>query len=66
MSHPSQIDERERFKKSACSVPFRIVCQPEVPVKSPEEVLTRHGLKPGQQQQLGAEKAVALVEWYRP
>ena len=39
---------------------------PEVPAKTPEEVLTRHGLKPGQQQLLDAEKAVALVEWYRP
>jgi hypothetical protein len=37
-----------------------------VPAKTPEEVLTRHGLKPGQQQLLDAEKAVALVEWYRP
>lgn len=39
---------------------------PEVPAKTPEEVLTRRGLKPGQQQLLDAEKAVALVEWYRP
>lgn len=39
---------------------------PEVPAKTPEEVLTRHGLRPGQQQLLDAEKAVALVEWYRP
>jgi dihydrofolate reductase len=39
---------------------------PEVPAKTPEEVLTRHGLRPGQERLLDAEKAVALVEWYRP
>jgi len=38
---------------------------PEVPAKTPEEVLTRYGLRPGQQRLLDAEKAVALVEWYR-
>jgi dihydrofolate reductase len=38
---------------------------PEVPAKTPEEVLTRHGLRPGQERLLDAEKAVALVEWYR-
>jgi hypothetical protein len=38
---------------------------PEVPMRTPEEVLARHGLGPRQQRILNAEKAVAVVEWRR-
>ena len=38
---------------------------PEVPARTPEEVLARHGLEPRQKRILDAEKAVAVVEWYR-
>jgi dihydrofolate reductase len=38
---------------------------PEVPAHTPEEVLTRHGLKPGPQQVLDADKGVTLVDWHR-
>ena len=38
---------------------------PEVPTRTPEEVLARHGLEPRQQQILDAEKAVAVVAWRR-
>ena len=38
---------------------------PEVPARTPEEVLTRHLLVPCQQRLLDAEKAVAVVEWRR-
>ena len=36
-----------------------------VPARTPEEVLARHGLEPRQKRILDAEKAVAVVEWYR-
>ena len=39
---------------------------PEVPAKTPEEVLTQHGLEPGQPQMLDAEKGLAVVSWHRP
>jgi hypothetical protein len=38
---------------------------PEVPAKTPEEVLTQHGLTPGQRQILDVEKGVAVVSWCR-
>ena len=38
---------------------------PEVPMRTPEEVLERHGLEPRQHQILDAEKAIAVVEWRR-
>jgi len=38
---------------------------PEVPAHTPEEVLTRHGLKPGPRQVLDADKGVTLVTWHR-
>jgi dihydrofolate reductase len=38
---------------------------PEVPARTPEEVLTRHGLKRGPQQVLDADKGVTLVTWRR-
>ncbi len=39
---------------------------PEVPARTPEQVLARHGLEPDQKRLLDAEKAVAVVEWRRP
>jgi dihydrofolate reductase len=39
---------------------------PEVPAKTPEEVLTQHGLEPGQPLMLDAEKDLAVVSWHRP
>ncbi len=38
---------------------------PEVPAKTPEEVLTQHGLEPGQRQILDMEKGLAVVGWHR-
>ena len=38
---------------------------PEVPVKTPEEVLTRHGLEPSRRRILDAEKELAVVSWCR-
>ncbi len=38
---------------------------PEVPAKTPEDVLTRHGLEPGRRQILDAEKDLAVVSWCR-
>ena len=38
---------------------------PEVPAKTPEEVLTQHGLEPGQRQILDMEKGLAVVSWKR-
>jgi hypothetical protein len=38
---------------------------PEVPARTPEQVLARHGLEPHQQQLLDAEKGIAVVEWRR-
>jgi len=35
---------------------------PEVPARTPEEVLARHGLEPRQKRIFDAEKAVAVVE----
>ena len=36
---------------------------PEVPAKTPEDVLAHHGLKPGQRQVLDMEKGLAVVSW---
>jgi dihydrofolate reductase len=38
---------------------------PEVPARTPEEVLERHGLERGQRQVLDTEKGVAVVSWRR-
>jgi dihydrofolate reductase len=38
---------------------------PEVPARTPEQVLARHGLEPHRQQLLDAEKGIAVVEWRR-
>ena len=38
---------------------------PGVPAKTPEDVLTRHGLEPGQRQILDMEKGLAVVSWRR-
>jgi len=38
---------------------------PEVPAKTPENVLARHGLEPGRRQILDAEKELAVVSWCR-
>ncbi len=38
---------------------------PEVPGRTPEEVLARHGLEPRQKRILDVERAVAVVEWHR-
>jgi dihydrofolate reductase len=38
---------------------------PEVPAKTPEDILTRHGLEPGRRQILDAEKELAVVSWCR-
>ena len=38
---------------------------PGVPAKTPEEVLARHGLHPGQRQVLDAELGLAVVGWCR-
>jgi hypothetical protein len=38
---------------------------PEVPTRTPEQVLARHGLEPHRQQLLDAEKGIAVVEWRR-
>jgi dihydrofolate reductase len=38
---------------------------PEVPAKTPEAVLSQHGLEPGQRQILDMEKGLAVVSWYR-
>lgn len=38
---------------------------PEVPARTPEEVLTRHRLRPGPRQVLDADKGVTLVAWHR-
>ena len=38
---------------------------PEVPAKTPEEVLTQHGLEPGQRQILDVEKGLGVVSWKR-
>ena len=38
---------------------------PDVPLKTPEEVLASHGLEPGLQQLLDAEKGLTLVSWHR-
>ena len=38
---------------------------PEVPAKTPEMVLTQHGLEPGLRQILDMEKGLAVVSWYR-
>jgi dihydrofolate reductase len=38
---------------------------PEVPARTPEEVLERHGLERGQRQVLNTEKGVAVVSWRR-
>jgi hypothetical protein len=38
---------------------------PEVPRRTPEEVLTSHGLAPGQRQVLDPAKGLAVVSWRR-
>jgi dihydrofolate reductase len=38
---------------------------PEVPTRSPEEVLAGHGLRRGQQQVLDAPKGLVMVNWRR-
>ena len=38
---------------------------PGVPAKTPEQVLTQHGLAPGQRQLLDAERSLAVVGWSR-
>jgi dihydrofolate reductase len=38
---------------------------PEVPARTPEDVLARHGLERGQRQLLDLEKDVAVVRWHR-
>jgi dihydrofolate reductase len=38
---------------------------PEVPAKTPEEVLAHYGLQPGQRQVLDAERGLAVVGWCR-
>jgi len=38
---------------------------PEVPVRTPEEVLTRHGLAHGDRQVLDTENGLAVVSWRR-
>ncbi len=38
---------------------------PEVPARTPEEVLARHGLHRGNRQVLDPGKGVAVVSWYR-
>jgi dihydrofolate reductase len=38
---------------------------PEVPARTPEEVLARHGLDCGQRQVLDMEKGLAVVSWHR-
>ncbi len=38
---------------------------PEVPAKTPEEVLAQHGLEPGHRQVLDMEKGLAVVSWQR-
>jgi hypothetical protein len=38
---------------------------PEVPSRSPEEILAAHGLGPGPRQVLDAAKGVAVVSWQR-
>ena len=38
---------------------------PEVPAKTPEDLLAQHGLQPGQRQALDMEKGIAVVGWKR-
>jgi dihydrofolate reductase len=38
---------------------------PDVPARRPEDVLARHGLKPGPQQVLDAQNGVTVVTWTR-
>jgi dihydrofolate reductase len=38
---------------------------PEVPARTPEDVLARHGLQPGPPQLLDVKNAVAVVKWHR-
>ena len=38
---------------------------PEVPAKTPEAVLTQHGLEPAQRQILDMEMGLAVVSWHR-
>jgi dihydrofolate reductase len=38
---------------------------PEVPIQTPEEVLARHGLRPGPRQVLDPAHGVAVVSWRR-
>jgi dihydrofolate reductase len=38
---------------------------PDVPKRTPEEVLTRHGLTPGERQVLDGNKGLSVVSWQR-
>ena len=38
---------------------------PEVPAKTPEDVLAHHGFEPGQRQVLDMEKGLVVVSWRR-
>ena len=38
---------------------------PEVPARTPEEVLAHHGLDRGQRQVLDMEKGLTVVSWHR-
>ena len=38
---------------------------PDVPMRTPEEVLASHGLNPGQQQLLDPAKGLVMVSWQR-
>ena len=38
---------------------------PEVPTKTPEDVLAHHGLAPGRRQILDMDKGLAVVSWER-
>jgi hypothetical protein len=39
---------------------------PDVPAQTPEAVLARHGLEPGERQMLDQARGVSLVSWRRP
>jgi hypothetical protein len=38
---------------------------PDVPMRTPEEVLARHGLEDGERQMLDPAKGLAMVSWRR-
>ncbi len=39
---------------------------PDVPARTPEDVMTSHGLRPGERQVLDAAKDLAVMSWVRP